>query len=406
MTTIFHISDLHFAEKFSDINVASDNINKSKYFKGLEGHDIKIWLSFRKHILSRIKQSNNDFRICITGDLSRFGNINSFNLASDLFFDESESDISKEFGLRIAREKFHIIPGNHDSYDKSYFKRNNLRTFNGIFHPTIEEYPIIKEEKISNVDFLFFTIDSTYKKSAVSPAKKLGKGIVSKSQLDMIKGYLLKPQNNEAIKILCMHHSPIILDDKHDRNLMLERSQELLKSIVKNKIDIVLCGHLHDDFYDILPLKKLIKQLPKKRGWGKLGKKIFQETHLNDYHQIVIKGQKARYFDSLAYFYIKNGKDILDYTKDEFDSLNHFQNYIHNLPEYTEFLDDFNSFTGMETALIMAGSTCQENEKSNSYIELQIDDDLKSILVKRHKYNLITKQFDTKERIIKFNKSV
>jgi len=403
MITIFHISDLHFAEKFSDINLTSENTDKLKYIKGLEGHDIKIWLSFRKHLLSRIKQTNNDFRICVTGDLSRFGNIQSFNLASDLFFDESESDISKEFGLRIAREKFYIVPGNHDSYDKSYFKKNNLRTFNGIFHPTIVEYPIIKEETISNVNYSFFTLDSTYKKSAVSIVKKLGKGIVSKPQLDTMKGFLLGSKPSKSIKILCMHHSPIILDDKHDRNLMLEKSQELLKTIVNNKIDIVLCGHLHDDFYDILPLKKLIRLLPKKRGWSRIGKKIFQETQLNDYHQIEIKGQKVRYYDALAYYYIQNGKDILDYKKGEFNSLTHFQNYLHNLPEYTEFLDEFNSFKGVETALIMAGSTCQENSKSNSYIELKIEDDMKNIYVKRHRYNQITKQFDTKERTLKFN---
>lgn len=406
MTTIFHISDLHFAEEFDYLDEVENN-DKKKHTKGLQGHDAKIWLSLRNHLLSRISQCGEDYKICVTGDISRFGNIDSFNLASDLFFDESTSDISKKYGLGLKREKFIMVPGNHDSYDKSYIKRNNLRTFNGVFHPTKEDYPIPFEEKISNKDYTFFIVDSTYKKNGVSLTKKLGKGNVSSSQLDQIKGYLLNPQALDSIKIMCLHHSPIILDDKHKRNLMLEKSHQLLGAIVKNNIDIVLCGHLHDDFYDILPLRKLIKLLPRKRGLGRMKINIFKETQLNDYNQIIIKGRKSRYFDSIAYHYIQqNNKSILDYSKDEFNSLECFKKYLYGLPEYAEFLDIFNTFSGKETALIMAGSACQENEKSNSFLELQIDQELSHIKVLRHKFNIGKKKFEIKERLIKFNKSM
>jgi len=405
MTTIFHISDLHFAEEFVYLNENNSNTKKKHHLKGLQGHDSKIWLAFRNHLLKRIESCNNEYKICVTGDISRFGNIKSFKLASELFFDESSSDISKKYGLRLKREKFIMVPGNHDSYDKSLVKKNNLRTFNGIFHPYIKSYPIIHKETISNVDFTFINIDSTYKKNGVSLAKKLGKGKVSRTQLDQIKGYFLNPNAKKSIKLLCMHHSPIILDNRQSRTLMLEKSQELLTSVVKNNIDIVLCGHLHDDFYDILPLRKLIKLLPNKRGWGRIRKRIFQETQLNEYSQIDIKGKKARYFDSIAYHYIlQNNKPVL--KKDEFNSLKSFIKYLHGLPEYQEFLDDFNSYIGNETALIISGSTCQENESSNSYIELNITDDLNSITVQRHKFNKRINKFESKETKMKYNKSV
>jgi len=400
MFTIFHISDLHFGEKVSGIDESHSLLDKN--IKGLEGHDIKIWIAFKNHILSRIKQTSNEFRICVTGDLSRVGRIESFHVASELFFDGMKSKFSDEFGLNIEREKFIIIPGNHDSYDDSIHKRNNLRTFNGIFHSSSVEYPIPQTVTVNNTNFIFLPIDSTYKKNGVSLIKKLGKGIVEKNQFERIKGYLLNNFEGKSFKILLLHHSPIIVDSQHKRSLMLDKSQVTLDSIVKNKIDIVLCGHLHDDFYDILPLKRLVKYLPK-RGWHRILKNLYQESHLNDYHIIAINGKKARYFDSIAYQIIKEKHEILDYSKGEFTSLNHFEKYLYSLPEYNDFLEDFHAFKETETALIMTGSTCKEREKENSYMELTIDDDLTQIFIKRHKYNRETNSFDTKERIKRYN---
>lgn len=406
MLTIFHISDLHFGESASRSSSDPKTQISQKNINGITGHDIKIWIALKNHLLSRIKQTKNEYRICVTGDLSRIGSIDSYNVASDLFFNESESDISKEFGLRIDKDKFIVVPGNHDSYDTSLHKLNNLRTFNGIFHSTTEDYPIPKIVNVDETNFIFLTVDSTYKKNGVSLLKKLGRGFVSEIQLERIRGFFLNPTTQKTVRILLLHHSPIILDGQRNRNLMLDKSQNILEAIVKNKIDIVLCGHLHEDFYDILPLKRLIKYLPKRRGWSRVLNNIYKETQLNDYYVISIKGKKARYFDSIAYQCIKDKHEILDYKKNEFKSLDHFEKYLHNLPEYKEFIQDFYNYSESETALIMAGSACKESEDANSYLELIIEDNLNQILIKRHKYNRSSNSFDTKERIKQFNKSV
>jgi 3',5'-cyclic AMP phosphodiesterase CpdA len=161
MITIFHLSDLHFAENTSRSKPL--NWKKLENIKGIEGHDLKIWTSLKDHLKSRIGKTNNEYRICVTGDLSRIGSIDSYNVASELFFDESISDISKEFGLRLNRDKFIIVPGNHDCYDASLSKMNNLRTFNGVFHNSEEEYPIVKEIKSDNTNYSFVILQYSVK---------------------------------------------------------------------------------------------------------------------------------------------------------------------------------------------------------------------------------------------------
>jgi predicted phosphohydrolase len=397
MFTVFHISDLHFGADPSGVDSPIEQLEKK--IKGLEGHDIGIWTAFKDHLLSRIKQTESDYRICVTGDISRFGRIESFEVAKELFFDESKTDLSKFFGLKLNSDKFIIVPGNHDSYDHSISKKNNLMAFNWQFHPSVREYPIKQNVNINNINYLFFTLDSTYKKNGGNLVKKLGKGFVNQIQFDRIRTYLSDYKNAKTVKILLMHHSPILSDSRHSRTLMLDQSQVTLEEIAKNNINIVLCGHLHDDFYDVLPLKSLIKHLPKKRGLGRLLRSFFKETHLNDYHIISINGKKARYFDSIAYHYIKTKQTILDHSKSNFRNLEQFESYLHSLPEYEEFLQNFQLFTETKTGIIMAGSLCKRNEKDNSYLELIFDDDLNKIIVKRHKYNKKSHQFDTRERV-------
>ena len=401
MLTIFQLSDLHFGKELipTDINI----------IKGFSRHDERIWVILKNHLLNRIKEINNEYLVVLTGDLSQLGHIDSYNLAQSLILKNTDSDISKEYGLQQEEKQLFIVPGNHDSYDKSYFKKNNLRTFNNVFFPTMESddiYPTFRNIEVNGKSHIFMGIDSTYKKSFASPRKKFGKGTVPRAQLAQLAGRLKEVGDNN-FRFLCLHHCPITVDSKKDRSLMLDGSKELLTWCVKNDIDLLLCGHLHDDFYDILPLRKLIKFLPGKRGFGRWKKRNYKETQLNQYSTISINGKKARYIDSIAYYYIqKNNPDLLDYNQDEFKSIGHFNSYLHNRPEYKEFLKDFSEFDKRETGIMMAGTACQENTRNNSYLEFTVNDDQNQIVISRHKYNKIKNEFLTKERVLKFNKDV
>jgi len=398
MFTIYHLSDLHLGTEL--IQTSKSIIN------GFSAHNERIWVAIRDHILGRIDNNKNEYIVVITGDLSQIGSIESFKLAQTLILKNDNSEISKKYGLQLDEKKLLIVPGNHDSYDKSYFFKNNLRTFNNIFFPTSDSediYPILKKIQVDGSSYIFMGIDSTYKKSAASLRKKFGKGIVTNSQLDQLTGRLKEIGNNN-FKIVCLHHCPIIVDCKRDRSLMLEKSQSLLSWICKNEINVVLCGHLHDDFYDVLPLRQLIKLLPK-NGFRRIKMKLFKETYLNDYSPISIYGKKARYLDSIAYHYIKQSNlGLLDYEKNEFDSIHKFNDYLHNRPEYKEFIKEFSSFDKKETGIMMAGTACQENSNNNSYLEINIDNENCKMQILRHKYNKESKSLISKTTEFKLNK--
>lgn len=401
MFTIYQISDLHFGKELIP--------TKQNIIKGFNPHDERIWAKLRTHLLNRIKNNQNEYLVVVTGDLSQLGHIESYRLAKSLIFEDPNSEISQKYGLQLEDKHLLIVPGNHDSYDNSLFKKNNLRTFNNIFFPSHQGndiYPIFKKLPDENPKFIFMGIDSTYKKNSLTPRKKLGMGTVPQAQLDELTGRL-KEINKDTIKVLCLHHCPIIVDKKRDRSLMLKKSQDLLSWITKNNIDFVLCGHLHEDFYDILPLKKLIKFLPSKRGLLRRMKKLFKETKLNDYYPISINGKQARYLDSIAYHYIReNNDDLLDYDKNEFKNINEFNKYLHGRPEYNAFLKDFSAWGKGETGLIMAGSACQENSQNNSYLELTIKNINHGITLFRHKYDKSDNAFATQERNLQFTSKV
>lgn len=398
MFTIFQLSDPHFG---TQLIPESGNI-----INGFNAHDERIWTALRGHLLSRIKNVKDNYIVAITGDLSQLGNIKSYRLARSLIFKNDDSDISKKYGLQLEDDKVFIVPGNHDSYDQSYFKKNNLRTFNNIFYPTVESsdtYPRFRKIEANGASYIFMGIDSTYKKNWASPRKKFGKGKVTKTQLDQLTGRL-KEAGEGNFRVLCLHHCPIIVDKKRDRSLMIDHSQKLLSWICKHNINVVLCGHLHEDFYDILPLRRLISYLPTKWGLGRIKRNFFKETHLNSFHPITIAGKKVRYMDSIAYHHIRqNYSDILDYEKGEFETVSQFNSYLHNKPEYQLFINDFSDFGKKEIGIMMAGSACQEECRRNSYLEIGIVDDYSKMRIIRHKYSKRTKGFFSKEREIKLN---
>jgi len=370
MLTIFHLSDLHLGIELIP--------TKKQQFSRFSSHDERVWMALRDHLLDRIKKTEGKYIVVITGDLSQFGKIDSYNLAHSLIFKNDQSDFCTEFGLQLEKENVLIVPGNHDSYDNSFFKKNNLRTFNNLFYPNKPDkkvYPIIKKVQTESNNYVFIGLDSTFKKNAASLSKKLGKGVVTNMQLNRASGNLEEIDKN-TIRIVCLHHNPIIVDNKRNRTLMLHRSHDLLTWITQEKINYILCGHLHDDFYDFLPLEKMIKFLPIRKNISRIKKRIFKETQLNDYTPIKIKGKSARYIDSIAYHYIKQTCSLLEIEKGEFKNINQFNEYIRKRPEYTEFQNDFKAF----------------DKKSKHNCEVGIS---------RHRYDKVKKNFITKYRVLK-----
>lgn len=399
MFTIFHISDPHFATKIihdGSSSSVSEKVRES--LDGLRGHSGDVWMVFLKSIKPKIARLD-DYRIIVTGDVSQIGEQGSFELASNLFF-QGSSAISIDHGLQVASEKFFIVPGNHDTYDAKMFAKNNLRLFNASFRPD-GKYPFVECAMIDGQRVYFIGLNSTYSMRTCSIPRKLGRGRIDSKQYDMISGFL--EGVDDGIKIVCLHHCPIFPNDCRDWSLVLENSARFIDWCVENKIDIILCGHIHDDFYDALPLRRLVKFLPKKRGLKSFMRRMLRQTILSDYTPIIIHGKHARYIDSIAYRYIsENVNDIK--RLDEFRNVNDFTKYIQARIEYNEFLSDFDVMKKNKTALIMAGSVCQNNKQNNnSYFELECDFDNRIINLTKYKYNKDNNEFQARHsRVINF----
>ncbi len=394
MIKIFHLSDLHI-----DIEL----LPKQNFFEGLRGHNIEVWGAFRKHFKLRQENTIGNYICAITGDLSKKGDIKSFNLAKQFLFENNNSEITDEIGLKLPKEKVILIPGNHDSYNSKILGKNSLVNFNesfGIFDP----YPITKFIEHDGFSISIIAFDSTYLKNAYTLAKKLGRGIIEKEQYALAEGFLRDRKSN--LRIVMLHHNPIFPPNvKKDWNLILEGSKIFIDWIIKQKIDFVLFGHIHEDFYDVLPLKSLIRLLPSKKGFGKTLRKFYLNTsRLNDYENLQINGKYLRQIDSIAYQFIKKKRPNTLKLATNFKSKKEFENYLYGLPEYSEFISELNNFSKQETLLVMAGSLCQDNDKrKNSYIELDFNPEQSKVNIYRHKYQPQKMTFVTKVREFKFH---
>jgi Icc-related predicted phosphoesterase len=394
MIKIFHLSDLHI-----DIEL----LPKLNIIEGFRGHNIEVWGAFRKHFKERQKEANENYICAITGDISSFGGLKSFNLAKQFIFDGDKSEIADEVGLKLPKDKVILIPGNHDSYNNKILGKNSLKNFNETFR-IFEPYPITKVIEKEGFSISIIAFESSYLKNTYSPAKKLGRGIIEKEQYALAEGFLRTRKFN--LRIVMLHHNPIFPPNtKTSWNLILEGSRSFIEWIIKNKIDFVFFGHIHDDFYDVLPLKSLMKLLPIKRGFGKYLRKIYLNTSkLNEYENLHINGEYLRQIDSIAYQYIINKRSNTLLLAENFNSKKEFENYLYELPEYSEFISDLNNLSKQETLMVMAGSLCQDNDKrKNSYIELDFYPDKSQITIYRHKYQPKKISFETKQRELNYN---
>lgn len=377
MATIFHLSDLHIDEKVQP--------NPKLFTPLLEGHDLETWGKLRTHLKSRIEQTK-DYMIVITGDVTACGHKNSYVLAKEFLYSIKDSRIASELGLMINENNYFIIPGNHDAFDGNWYRKNSLAAFNGYFNGQ-GEFPKILERNIDGLNLIFIGFDSTHRKP-VTLSKKLGKGYIEESQYRYAEGYLANKKHD--FKIVCLHHNPIFPPNtRKNWNLILENSRKFISWIIKNKIDVVLFGHIHNSFSDVLPLKAMLKCVSKKWSFTSSIRRILYGTNiLMEFVPLNINGQKIRYIDSIAYHTIS--KDNLNVTPiSKFNNKKDFEKYLHQLPEYDDFIKFIDAYSDIKTAIIMAGSACQFNmAKENSYLELSLSvsqNGTKNIKVSHHK---------------------
>lgn len=278
---ILHISDLHFcSDKYSSkIKELEDEI--TSIFPSLD-LDIKIEIADKKisDSLKGFVHDKDPEIIVITGDITTFGDKESFEVALEWI-----NDISVRRDGKIRN--FFIVPGNHDVLKEqlAYLIRNkpknvpywiwkgflwwvrkpkniieDLIAKDGDFSPSVlsEFYKFIESkpniankqlaldlDKTSQVAFIGFTSIST-------DSLWMNIGQQREEEKEKIYTQLRMPDISKpgTLRILALHHNPISSPKITEPNLKsaynsMPGGTEFLSEIQKLGIDIILHGHQH-----------------------------------------------------------------------------------------------------------------------------------------------------------------
>jgi predicted MPP superfamily phosphohydrolase len=193
------------------------------------GHD-DCGVKFRTLIdnITFLKQPAGNYIILITGDIVD-------NANNREYIDEAVEGIRtlEECGYKVL-----VVPGNHDYGTGTIGNRK----FVGLFKEKYYKTRKISYPKLDIIDKIaFIGLDSTAEELHWLD-RFLSEGELGKGQLSRLKKILKKPELANRKKVVYLHHHPF--DFKI--GMYLKDSEEL-KSIIENKIDMLLFGHYHVD---------------------------------------------------------------------------------------------------------------------------------------------------------------
>lgn len=237
---ITHLSDLHLTSK------DSASRSEPKLFGKLKGMND----AFRKVVVSKPVQTSD--LILVTGDVTDRGDIESWKL----FW-----NIVNEAGIR---DRVRVVPGNHDvcclgartpMVRKQYRQEDMARVHKGLLignQPTKFPWAYVPDPRV-----VIFGLNSNNLGNFSAATNAMGD--IGYYQLKSLAG-LLHKHRDVPVKIIAMHHSPNIPEEKtamkrkqkvflkHDRlahQVPQSQRQALNLLCVTHKVRLLLHGHLH-----------------------------------------------------------------------------------------------------------------------------------------------------------------
>ena len=239
---IVHISDLHISEHLLR------GADQKSYLPHRYGHDVAAFLALDMFL----KTTPWDL-LLITGDVSRIGNIESFEwvrnwLENEILFGETH------LGLNLSKSsdrRYLIIPGNHDRFNGK-LSQGSL----DLYH---QEFPVVKSgskqqltirDQIVNVHFF----DSTDAEGGFAFGRIDPKSLIPKQ---------LKPSE---IHLAMLHHH-FLQPPKHPREISTEltNSSEVAAYMLNTGFDGIFFGHTHKGYIGYPSVKILSGLLNDKR---------------------------------------------------------------------------------------------------------------------------------------------
>ena len=242
---IAHLSDLH---------VSADRSGLRHRFRSWVGQSQAKSLLHLQAVVRDMETQGVDHLI-ITGDLT--------NAAKD----EEMQACRLALGPFVESERLTIVPGNHDIAYRRHkgrpqgFKKPRklaqlMYFFSDVFpsnYPTElhqvkrRMFPFVKV--LADGEAVVIGLDTTGSLSTkAGPLNSLGS--IARLQFAELRALLKNPWLHDRIKIIAMHHHPMIVPvaTMFDSFKLLFQSKQLLDLLYETKVDLILHGHKHHPF--------------------------------------------------------------------------------------------------------------------------------------------------------------
>jgi 3',5'-cyclic AMP phosphodiesterase CpdA len=279
-TNLLHISDLHFVEKLTErgralwLKVAGPKSHAFAYIDAL---------SAEYHALTARTPID---VLLATGDISTDGDMGSLQTALKFLENgeirEERSARPVTTGLRVSKDRRLILPGNHDRYNPPFVFQVPSDKLESVFS-TEKKYPYLRAFRPagptpnSSPTLLFAVFDSTPKGQAssdpwVNPLYRIARGRVEDEEcqwltelprfvkaareIPSVAGAPVEVDYESAIRIVVIHHHPVSvrLDGKLSSLTLMENHKAFVRACLDARIDIVLFGHEHTEYYCAKPI--------------------------------------------------------------------------------------------------------------------------------------------------------
>ncbi len=225
MVRMVHISDLHISEHLLR------GPNKDPRIPHRYGHNVNAFLALDQFL----KDSEWDL-LLITGDISRVGNIESFEwirnwLENEILFGETHLGLNLS---KSATRKYLVIPGNHDRFNGN-LKQGSLDRYH-------QEFPVVRSGSVKTIQVKSDTVNVHFFDSTTED------GGFALGYIDQ-RSLVPKSLRDDQIDIALLHHH-FLQPPKHPREISTEltNSAEVATYMLNAGFDAIFFGHTHKGY--------------------------------------------------------------------------------------------------------------------------------------------------------------
>lgn len=236
---ISHTSDIHLPLTFKPNISSLFNKRVIGYINHYSNRRNVHKLENIELILNDIKLKNKTGHTILSGDI--------VNLSLEEEFIKANEFLGKYF----TKNNLSIIPGNHDAYVNIKYKNSlcHLTNYLDESAPLNQDSPFPYIKKIKNIALIGIS-------TAVPSPPFMCWGRVSKEQLIKLEEILSSIEKENNFVLLFLHH-PIHHYGAFNLKGLLNK-EELIETISKFNIHLIIHGHLHREIHNSIEIKEVL----------------------------------------------------------------------------------------------------------------------------------------------------